>query len=37
METLKDIMLGIFPDDPSEGDFALFGYDVAADKGGLVL
>lgn len=37
VETLKDIMLGIFPDDPSKGDFALFGYDVAADKGGLVL
>lgn len=32
VETLRTIMLDIFPDDPSKGDFALFGYDVADDK-----
>lgn len=32
VEILRETMLNVFPDDPSRGDFALFGYDVAADK-----
>ena len=28
VELLRQIMLEVFPDDPSKGDFALFGYDV---------
>lgn len=28
VELLRQMMLEVFPDDPSKGDFALFGYDV---------
>ena len=32
VEMLRNKMLEVFPDDPSRGDFALFGYDVSDDR-----
>ncbi|OYP61691.1 TIGR02757 family protein [Prevotella sp. P3-122] len=34
VELLRNQMLEVFPDDPSRGDFALFGYDVSDDRKG---